>query len=260
VAGDRPVAGNRPGVGQHPGVADRLPGNRPDRIDNMQNRVNQRNERRDSIRDNFRDHHPHWDFWKDHPNWARWRWNRPYRWATWAAITSWFPWGWGQPAYYNYGDNIYYEGDNVYNSNQEVIATTDEYAQQAQDLAASAPDDLADDTEWMTLGVFALTPDGQSSDVDPVALLQLAVSKDGVIAGTVQNQSTNETSSIEGMVDKDTQRAAWVITGKTSPIMETGVNNLTEDDAPALLHFDDGQTQQWLMVRLEDPESGAESK
>ena len=29
-----------------------------------------------------------------------------------------------------------------------------------------------------------------------------------------------------------------------------------ENTAPALVHFDDGQTQQWLMVRLEDPEAG----
>ena len=36
--------------------------------------------------------------------------------------------------------------------------------------------------------------------------------------------------------------------------METGIANLTQDDAPALLHFDDGQTQQWLLVRLEEEE------
>jgi hypothetical protein len=35
--------------------------------------------------------------------------------------------------------------------------------------------------------------------------------------------------------------------------METGIVNLTEDTAPALVHFEDGQTQQWLLVRLEEP-------
>jgi hypothetical protein len=29
---------------------------------------------------------------------------------------------------------------------------------------------------------------------------------------------------------------------------------LTKDEAPALLHFSDGQSQQWLLVRLEEPE------
>jgi hypothetical protein len=55
------------------------------------------------------------------------------------------------------------------------------------------------------------------------------------------------------MADKKTQRAAWTVVGKTRPIVETGIANLTQDTAPALVHFADGQTQQWLMVRLEEP-------
>ncbi len=35
--------------------------------------------------------------------------------------------------------------------------------------------------------------------------------------------------------------------------METGISNLTQDKAPALVHFEDGQTRQRLMVRLEEP-------
>ena len=88
--------------------------------------------------------------------------------------------------------------------------------------------------------------------------LQLAVSKQGVIAGTFHNSDTDQTQQIEGAVDRKTQRSAWAIAGKDRPIMETGISNLTEDAAPALLHFADGQTQQWLMVRLEDPENAGE--
>jgi hypothetical protein len=36
------------------------------------------------------------------------------------------------------------------------------------------------------------------------------------------------------------------------------VANLTQDTAPALVHFADGQTQQWLMVRM--PETMAPPK
>jgi hypothetical protein len=64
--------------------------------------------------------------------------------------------------------------------------------------------------------------------------------------------------SIEGMVDKKTQRTAWTVVDQSRPIMETGINNLTEDSAPALVHFADGQTQQWLLVRLEEPEGATE--
>ncbi len=36
-------------------------------------------------------------------------------------------------------------------------------------------------------------------------------------------------------------------------IVETGLSNLTQDTAPVLVHFDEGQTQQWLLVRLPEP-------
>jgi hypothetical protein len=55
------------------------------------------------------------------------------------------------------------------------------------------------------------------------------------------------------MADKASQRAAWTMADKTRPIMETGIINLTQDTSPALIHFADVQTQQWLMVRLEEP-------
>ena len=89
----------------------------------------------------------------------------------------------------------------------------------------------------MSLGVFALTPDGQASGPDPSLFLQLAVSKEGIISGTLHNSATDSTQDIEGMADKKTQRCAWTVKGKTRPIMETGITNLTADSGPALVHF-----------------------
>ncbi len=79
------------------------------------------------------------------------------------------------------------------------------------------------------------------------------MNKEGVISGTLRNEATGETQTLEGMIDKKSQRAAWCVQGKSWPIVETGLSNLTKDTFPALLHFSDGQTQQWLLVRLEDP-------
>jgi hypothetical protein len=172
-------------------------------------------------------------------------------------ITGWFPWNWGEPSYYSYGDNIYYEGDTVYYGD-EAVASSEEYAQQAQTIATSAPEPAAE-AEWLPLGVFAVTQDGESSGPPPTIFLQLTVNKEGVIAGTVTNTETDSGQAIEGLVDKKTQRSAWVVQGKDSPIMETGIANLTKDTVPVLLHFSDGQTQQWLLVRLEEPEGEASS-
>ena len=110
--------------------------------------------------------------------------------------------------------------------------------------------------DWMPLGVFAVTTDGEPNGAEPTMFLQLAVSKQGVISGTFQNTATDTAQQIEGMVDKETQRAAWVPKGKQAPIMETGISNLTQDTTPALVHFADGTTQQWLLVRLDQAEGG----
>ena len=251
----------RPGVGERPGIGERprpIRDNRPDRIDNRQDWRDQRVQRRDQVHDQFRDNHPRFDFWADHPTWARWRVNRPYRWATWSLIAGWFPWGWSEPTTYSYGDNVYYEGDTVYYGDQ-AVATSGEYAQQAQTIATSGagvPEETQE-ADWLPLGVFAITQDGQASGPPPTLYLQLQVNKDGVITGTLQNMGTSGVQQIEGVVDKQSQRSAWTVTGKSWPVMETGISNLTQDQAPALVHFQDGKTQQWLLVRMDDPNGGS---
>jgi hypothetical protein len=184
----------------------------------------------------------------DHPLWGRWGINRPFLWATAAALTGWC--GYNTPSYYDYGENIYYQDGTVYSEGQ-VVSTTEEYVAATQQIATTAPKNKSPD--WMPLGVFAMTQDGQASGPTPTMFLQLNVSKDGIIAGTFHNASTNTTQPIEGMVDRERLRAAWVVSGKDRPLMEAGIFNLTNDSAPALLHFADGQTQQWLLVRLEEP-------
>jgi hypothetical protein len=185
--------------------------------------------------------------------WGAWAITRPFRWATWGGVAGWVNYGWSEPAYYHYGENVYYGDDNSVYYGDQVIATAEEYAQQAEAIVESAPEVAADQTEWMPLGVFALTPDGQASGPEPTLFLQLAISKEGVISGILNDSSTNTTQTIEGMADKTSQRCAWNVQGKTRPIMEAGITSLTEDTAPALVHFADGQTQQWLLVRLNDP-------
>ncbi len=253
----RPGLGDRPGAGERPSRPTR--DNRPDRIDNRQQRRDQRVQRRDQVHEQFRDNRPRFDFWVDHPSWAAWRLNRPYRWATWVMVTAWFPWGWSQPASYSYGENVYYEGDSVYYGDQ-VVATSQEYAQQAQTIATGGPGVPADtqEADWLSLGVFAITQDGQASGPPPTLYLQLQVNKDGVITGTLQNMGTNRVQQVEGVVDKRSQRSAWTVAGKSWPVMETGISDLTQDQAPALVHFEDGQTQQWLLVRMDDPDGSSQ--
>lgn len=242
----------RPGVGAQGAARAGLANNRPARVENRQQLQDNRQQRRDEVRNQVSQNHPRLDFWSNYPNWAAWRINRPYRWAAWGALGGWIGYGSGEPTSFAYGENVYYEGDQVYYGDQ-AVATAEEYAQQAETIAASAPETKPESGEWLPLGVFAITQDGQASGADPTLFMQLAINKEGVINGTFQNMATGEVQQLEGMADKQSQRVAWGVAGQKRPIIETGLSNLTQDSAPALIHFADGQTQQWLLVHLEEP-------
>ena len=173
------------------------------------------------------------------------------------ALTGWIAYGWTQPIYYTYGTggNVYYENNVVY-VNGEEHCSADQYYQQAATIAESVPeisDEQAEKIEWLPLGVFAITEGGVS---ESNMMLQLAVSKEGIIAGTYYNDLTDSARPVEGTVEKETQRAAWTFAdGKdTQIVMETSVYNLTKDQCTALVHFGMDQTQTWTLIRQPEPQ------
>ena len=97
-----------------------------------------------------------------------WSENDWWKWATAATVTSWIVGSISnnQPVYIDYGDNCYYEGDTVYYEG-EPVASAEEYADQAQTFATSIPEVEPEEVEWMPLGVFALTEDGEASGPNP---------------------------------------------------------------------------------------------
>lgn len=236
-----------------------LASGRSDRRSERQQELGDRADQiRDEIKNEFDENHLFEDFWYDHPHaYAHFHQNPVFwTWATFNTMAAFMPWNWGSAAYYDYGTggNVVYD-EGMVTCNGETIPA-DEYAAQAEELATSTPEvENPDNLEWLPLGVFALTQ--EKSAGAPNMFLQLAVSKEGIIAGTYQNKSTDQTESVEGMVDSKSQRAAWTITGKNTPIMETGIANLTENETRALVHFADGTTQEWLMLHIENPKASA---
>ena len=109
----------------------------------------------------------------------------------------------------------------------------------------------------MPLGVFAIA---EAEADDTGMLLQLAVSKEGIVAGTFHNETGDFSRPVEGMVDQKSQRAAWRFAdGKNEQlVMETGIVNLTKDEATALVHFGQDRTETWTLVRLPAPEEKSE--
>jgi hypothetical protein len=206
--------------------------------------------------------HPPRPWYPGHPNYPVYRPGHWWRWATAGAVTGWVVHRWANPIYYTYGSGgtVYYENNVVYVNGQEY-GSAKQYYENTSELVASVPemtDEQAGQTEWLPLGVFALTAEGVNASS---MYLQLAVTKDGVIAGTFYNETSGATHPVEGMVDEKTQRAVWKAADGTNKdlIMETGLYNLTKDQADLLVHFGPEQTQTALLVRLDEserPDSG----
>jgi hypothetical protein len=244
------------------------PGRPGDHIQNLPSRIadrgqwqNWRNEHRGQVGDwwqNHRGDYGSWfgnDWWDhNHVDWPYYPGFGYWGWAAWGPLSGWVDYGWNDPIYYNYGENVYYDDGQVYYGDQPV-ATEAEYAQQAEAIATNVPETKPDAKDWMPLGVFAITHDGEPTGAEPTMFLQLAVSKQGILSGTFQNTATDTVKAVEGMVDKQTQRAAWTAEGTKRPLMETGIANLTQDTAPVLVHFPDDTTQRALLVRLEEPKA-----
>jgi hypothetical protein len=207
------------------------------------------------IRNNFNYYHcfhPGW--WNRYPGcWFIPFWPPWYAWS-WLSFPMLYSW-WDIPVVpidYDYGSNIVYQNNNVYVNGQDAGSAQD-YAQQAITLAdrgekANAPAE----GEWKPLGVFALvTGDEKTSN----NVFQLAVNQDGVLRGNYYDGLMDSTTPVYGSVDKKTQRVAWTIGKKGDRVFEAGIYNLTKSEAPVLVHFGTDRTQQWLLVRVQQPDS-----
>ena len=192
--------------------------------------------------------YPYYNGWNNQGSHYGWR---P---VTYAAVGTFLgaTWATAPPRYYAYGSggNVYYENNVVYVDGQ-AAGSPEQYAQQSTALVATAPAQVTD-TEWLPLGTFALTREEVD---DSQAMLELAVNKQGVLAGTYYNEATEVSRSLKGMLDQTSQRAALGFAdGKNAEVvLETGIYNLTQDEAPALLHQGKERSTPVLLVRLQAP-------
>jgi hypothetical protein len=197
----------------------------------------------------------YFNYWGIGRPWGYW-WGNP----GWVGINRWYGgWGgWNSPYYYDYGygGNVVYRDNYVYVDGQRV-ATAEDYAQSAAVLASYTPEDVPSQKpeDWLGLGTFAVVDmtDGKKDDVEPTRFVQLAVDKKGFISGSYFNRRTDEVFSLSGRVDKDTQRMAFALDEKKDIVFETGLFNLTQDEAPVLVHFGAQDTETMVFVRLEQP-------
>lgn len=218
---------------------------------NFSNVQNRRNDIGRNVRDSVRDNRPGRNDWFNDRFWDNHNYHPDYyghgnwwRAATAASLVGWLGWG-GYPQYYDYG---YSNGDYYWETSGDTTSAPS-YSQQT--AAIESTPTPSSSNEWMPLGVFALSKDSETTTT-PTIYFQLALDRKGVISGTAYNSSSDTLHEVTGLVDEKTQRAAWKVLGKeNAPILETGLYNLTQGEAPTLVHFDNGTTQQMLLVQID---------
>jgi len=165
--------------------------------------------------------------------------------------------GWGgyaaAPVSYDYGTTVCYQDDGVYVQGQRV-GSAEEYAQQATALAGrgAAATPPADD-QWRPLGVFALA---RAQETTPGTFMSLAIDTNGLLRGTYYDAVSDTTTNMAGKVDKQTQKAAWTIGDKQTPVYEAGLANLMKQQTTILVHREGGTVEQLLLVRVDDKAGG----
>ncbi len=210
------------------------------------------------VRQNIAGRHPNWNnwfnnkFWYNHNYFPRY----PYYgygafWGAlgWGAVAAWLPWLGDNYYYYDNGSAYYQLPSGVY---QTMPVAPFDYSQTVEDISSLPAPASTNEEDWLPLGIYALTSSSQSAAA-PNMYMQLALNKEGTIEGTLYNTTLDKLYPVDGYVSKDTQRAVLQVSGaKDSPVVETGLYNLTEDQTSVQMHFADGQTQDWLMVRLKN--------
>lgn len=183
---------------------------------------------RDWFNDNFFSRHNyHPDYYHRGEDW--------WRGADWIVINNFLSPGWDYPIYYD---------DTGY---QIPLQGYQEPYQAPAPNYAGAPV-----SEWLPFGIFAA---GKSIDQASYStmFIQLAVNKAGEIAGTYYNSSTDQLHPLEGAIINETQQVAWTVADNpSSPLMTTGVYDLTQDVVPVQVHFPEGDEQSWVLVRLQE--------
>src|SRR5262245_9163234 len=170
--------------------------------------------------------------------------------ASYSAVSSYCGYPASDPTDYDYGSTVVYQNNNVYVNGQDV-GTAQQYAEQATAFATEGQNADAPPTDdWKALGVYALVQGDQKTSND---IFQLAINKAGIIRGNYYDAVMDTTTQVYGSVDKQTQRAAWTIGKKKDRVFEAGIYNLTQPQCPCLLHLGSQQTDQMLLVRIEQP-------
>jgi hypothetical protein len=228
------------------------------------NALGQAQNKASSLKTNFSSRNepfsPAW--YADHP--GAWQYTHPHAdaWAV-AGLGTAAAWlGMGGYGYAADDAGTYYTSDD--GSTEEQPATDEATPAEGQpqplsgaELAAVGAKDVPNDTQFLPLGVYALAPQGHS---DATAVVQLSVTKDGILRGSYCDLVSDQGQTIYGAIDKQSRNAAWTIGTDGRTVFETTLDNLTQANGQISLQFPDGDVKQFTLARFENSNPTADAQ
>jgi hypothetical protein len=189
-----------------------------------------------------------------------WHHRYPYR-NAWVAVVGW-------PVLANWvgiAGTSPYDYGTVYTGDTYVVADETATQPQTQDPAELASLGYTDETaeqagssDWLPLGVFTIGPSGSKGTPDRV--FEFSVNKNGQLSGSYYDAFSGQTTPLQGALNKTTQRAAWTVGSNRDVVMETNLGSFTQNEANVLVRQGKDQTDEWTMVRLEQPDASQPSQ
>jgi hypothetical protein len=184
--------------------------------------------------------------------------------ATYGGAAAWLGMSAANPYAYSYPQTatVYTSDNGSSNGPANQIAdnaptTMPNYVAQATQLAGIGAANTPKDANFMPLGVFSLAPENEK---DAHAMVQLAVSKEGVVRGTYYDLEDDEALPVQGAVDKKTQRVAFTLGDDSKDVFETALSHLTDATGPLAIHSQDGKTTRWTLARFDKAPAETEEK
>lgn len=184
-------------------------------------------------------------WYAEHPN--AWQATHPHA-DAWAAasaagVAAWLGWA----DYADTGSGVtYYDNSVVYE--QPPADESEDYANESTtETDTTDADTSADDSQWLQLGVYAVT----SISGEPTSRhLQLAVNRQGELAGVYYDTITGQSQNIVGAIDQSTQIAQWQLESNSGVTFRAALDDLTQPDGTIQV-VQGTNTQEWRIARQE---------
>ncbi|HUT95235.1 MAG TPA: TIGR03067 domain-containing protein [Thermoguttaceae bacterium] len=113
-----------------------------------------------------------------------------------------------------------------------------------QRTASPDEDRAVSDRQWMSLGVFGLAKPGQP---EASVLVQLAVSREGEVAGETYDPKNKRRQTLVGSIDRKADRVFWTMGADTATVMETELGSLSRAEGQVVVHYEDGRSETYTM-------------